>query len=68
MKVNLIRSEEGDWIGLYKDGLLVAQNHSLGPSEVLRALGIEHEDVTASMDLFEQWGYGCPIRLPEVAS
>ena len=39
MKVTVI--EVDDWIGLYKDGQLVAEGHRLEPKEVLVALGID---------------------------
>lgn len=40
-----------DWTGMYINGKLVLENHSLHPYEVLKALRIEYEHVEAN----EQW-------------
>ena len=48
-----------DWNGLYVDGELVAENHSLRPTDVLDALGIVYERVACDQDWLEEQG-----RLP----
>jgi hypothetical protein len=42
-KITLVASDDGDWIGLYKDGVLEAEGHSLNERQVLEALGIPYE-------------------------
>lgn len=50
-EVTLVSALSGDWVGLYVDGELRAQNHSLRARDVLRALGIEFQDFIAE----ERW-------------
>lgn len=38
MKITLISSPAGDWEGLYIDGVLIEQNHSLSISFVIGAI------------------------------
>lgn len=61
MDVVLMQSEEGDWQGLYINGELEVEDHSLSPSQVLDALGIPHTAV--SKDLSDTGR--CPLRLVE---
>ena len=42
-KITLVQELTGDWMGLYKNGELVIENHSLTEGEILRALGIPFE-------------------------
>lgn len=39
---HIIRSEDYDWIALYRDGKCVHQGHSIQEEELLDLLGIEH--------------------------
>lgn len=41
MKIDIVNSDEGDWTGLYVDGRLMCEGHSLSPREVIEALGFE---------------------------
>lgn len=36
----LVRDDEGDWIGLYENGLLVYENHSISERKLLELVGI----------------------------
>lgn len=57
--------EYDDWEGLYLDGKLVLEGHSLDTSHVLDALGIQHSSVWVSDAQIEE--SGClPERLAEV--
>lgn len=57
--------EYDDWEGLYLDGKLVLEGHSLDTSHVLDALGISHSSVWVSDAQIEK--AGClPERLAEV--
>jgi hypothetical protein len=62
MKVALVHSTDGDWIGLYIDGKLVMEDHSLQESEVLEAVGIPVEK-----ELWVELPTGhCPDKLEDV--
>lgn len=41
--VFLVQSEEGDWQGLYVDGKLAIEDHSLAPRDVLDALSVGYD-------------------------
>lgn len=43
----------GDWVGLYINGELALEGHSLFPKQVLNTLGISFESLTAD----EEWLY-----------
>jgi hypothetical protein len=45
-----------DWIGLYRDGILLDEGHSLSPYHILTALGLEMEEKTANEDWLEEEG------------
>ncbi len=52
-----------DWEGVYLDGVLVAQGHSVDISDVAAALGVEYQSVEADSDWLEDEG-----ELPESLS
>jgi hypothetical protein len=55
--ITLVRAEAGDWTGLYQDGKLLYEGHSVDDSRLLELLGIEH---TVKEDpRVDAWG-GCP--------
>lgn len=64
MKVNYVHDEGGDWAGLYIDGELIDENHSLYVGHVLEALEsrglIEYEGFEVNGDWMLDNG-----RLPE---
>lgn len=39
-----------DWIAVYKNGELIAQDHSIDESGMLKLVGIDHEIVNGHMD------------------
>lgn len=47
--ITLVRDEGGDWIGLYIDGKLAMENHSLNENDMLRALGIGYQSYEIDM-------------------
>lgn len=51
MKITFVGDPGGDWEGLYIDGKLVIENHSLQWWQVLYALKIEYD----SFDADEEW-------------
>lgn len=40
--IALVTNDQGDWIGLYDKGHLVAEGHSFEPSELLDLIGVTH--------------------------
>jgi hypothetical protein len=57
-KINVVSAD--DWYGLYIDGKLVTENHSLRWSDVLQALGIKYNWDAVDEEWMEEHG-----RLPE---
>lgn len=43
MKVRIVRYEDGDWMELWRDGVLVYENHDIDLERGLTLLGIEYE-------------------------
>ena len=58
MKIRLLHSGSGDWIGLYVDGKLLMENHSLDESEVITALmpEVDFKDVWSTDEYLEEYG------------
>ena len=50
MKIDLVSDEQGDWIGIYVDGKLKSENHSLLPSDILEALNLKHNHYEIPID------------------
>jgi hypothetical protein len=42
VSVQFVRSPDGDWVGMYVNGELVAENHSLQEEDVVNALTDRH--------------------------
>lgn len=61
--ITIIRGE--DWVGLYKDGNLLREDHSLAVSDVLEALGVEHETRFADDGWLSERGW-LPNKLSNV--
>lgn len=59
----LVQNDQGDWIGLYKDGLLIASGHSFSPSALLRMVGIRHDMI---WDVTTEDGSDFPNTLDEL--
>lgn len=54
MKVAIVSGD--DWMGLYIDGKLVLEGHSLCLGEVLEAVGIKPETITPDNEWLENEG------------
>lgn len=50
MKIDLVRSDEGDWTGLYLDNVLYHESHSLSDTDILDALNIPYEITYVNLD------------------
>ena len=46
-----------DWTGMYVDGVLVTEGHSIPYWDIVKALGFEYKSVTADEEYLEE--YGC---------
>lgn len=65
--IRFAESAEGDWEGLYMDGKLVDEGHSIPVSDVLDHLDIMVlEPVELSDEEMEHFGYSCPKTLQEL--
>lgn len=60
MNAAIVMSESGDWEGLYIDGFLVLEGHSLSARQVLEAMKIPTTWRSAPSDYFDN-----NSRLPE---
>lgn len=58
-KITLVYSEDHDWVGLYLDGKLATEGHSLNADQVLQQLGLKYQIKHMSNEWCE--GHG---RLP----
>lgn len=54
-----------DWMGVYKDGECVYQNHSVDSSRLLGLAGIEHQSVYVDLNWLDQQG-SLPLSLEDI--
>lgn len=64
-KITFVHDPGGDWTGMFIDGKLVLENHSLHYSHVLEALDIPFENLTADGEWLEEVG-SFPKKLSKV--
>lgn len=62
-KVTIVRAD--DWVGLYVNGRLAAEGHSLSEYHVLEALGINQESIECDQEWIEDMG-NLPKNLKDV--
>jgi hypothetical protein len=55
-----------DWVGIYIDGVRVAEGHSFTPEQVLRMLGIEFHSDSAQEWMDTDYHTFFPANLSEV--
>lgn len=48
--ITFVHSNDGDWVGIYIDGVLVKENHSYEADDMLDILEIEYESHWIEMD------------------
>lgn len=65
MTLHIIRSEDYDWIALYRDGKRLYQGHSIQEEDLLKMLGFDCGHTVAGEAQFDEWGGRCPYNLPE---
>lgn len=64
-KLMFLKSEDGDWIGLYVNGKLMAEGHSLDPVDLLENLGFDVTREERDADWFDDNGGTCPEEWTE---
>lgn len=62
--VRLVKDIYGDWVGIYVNGELKNENHSLDESQVLQALGLSFDEL--SLPLEEMGLYQLPETWKEL--
>jgi hypothetical protein len=67
MKIRLLHSGAGDWIGLYLDDKLVAEDHNLSEGEMVQYLlpKSDFKDIWSDDEDLEEYGNRCPDIWPE---
>ncbi len=69
-KVAIVSSTEGDWEGIYIDGVMKRENHRLSANLVLFLLAelgvIEFEDYECDADWLDQAGASLPENFSDV--
>lgn len=66
-KVSLLSTD--DWVGLYFDGELQVENHSLSSWDwemIMAKLGVDFEWEYVELEQFEEWGGRCPDSWEDV--
>ena len=54
-----------DWAGIYIDGKLQYEGHSISPNDILTVLGIEHKEIECDYDWLAERG-SLPENLKQV--
>jgi hypothetical protein len=65
-KIVIVRGESGDWEGVYLDGQLAREDHSIEIDDLLKLLGIKCEVKYATDKTFEDNNNRLPDDLSEV--
>lgn len=63
--VKVVHVSDGDWEGFYVDGECVIQDHVVDPRRLIKALGIEIEEVECDDEWLATQGY-LPNKLEDV--
>ncbi len=50
MQIQIVQSEQGDWEGIYIDGQLEFETHTLTAYDILYALGIQYEKIYCDLE------------------
>lgn len=67
MKIRLLHSGAGDWVGLYVDNNLIIEGHSLDEEEVIKAIvpDANFKTIWHNDEYLEEYGNRCPDNWPE---
>ena len=50
MKVKIVKTEEGNWVGIYVDGILKRSDSDLSAQDILEALEVDYSFQELSME------------------
>jgi hypothetical protein len=64
-KITIIQDNSGDWMGIYIDGKLEAENHSYDATDMMDILDIEYEEHWIDMEDSRLPATLAEIKLPE---
>jgi len=69
--IRILKAQSGDWQGLYIDGELVMESHSLRLEDCIPLLLSDADDFRVIVDTVDEnldrFGWGCPTEwLPEL--
>jgi len=65
LKKEVVVLSGDDWSGLYVDGKLVYENHSIPLHELAKAIGFKLVHVEGEEEAWAAYGYQCPRQLAE---
>lgn len=66
MKDKITIVSTSDWTGIYKNGELIDQDHSLDVKSVLKAMGLDVTSHGIDDDVLVDHGYGFPENLSDI--
>lgn len=66
VKIKCTIVDMDDWLGIYLDGKLVYEGHSITPGMLLSLLNIPHRRVGVTDEFSEELGGRCPSELSEI--
>ena len=64
--VTIVNSEDGDWQGIYVNGILKAQSHSLSTRDILNALDVDHTIAFFNESSMEKMGNSFPQKESDI--
>lgn len=62
-EVQILASDDGDWLGVYYKGKLVYEGHSISPATLLEVIEVSHD--FQSVDFYGKNWSNCPEKWPE---
>jgi hypothetical protein len=67
MKITELRSGSGDWVGIYKDGVLLFEGHDITLYTLFNYIltNIEYESIEDEEPYLDRFGGNCPGTLEE---
>ena len=65
-RIDLVYLEEGEWMGVYIDGILVYQNHSVDETQLLDFVGIKYNTTTLNNSDGTYDGIGLPDSFSDI--
>lgn len=61
--ITLVFNDEGDWMGVYKQGVLVYEGHSIEPTHLLDLIGLSYSTIDElGMEALNLSSLPCDLR------